>query len=392
MAAYSILGARGRTSRVSSVSAPSRRNSSASWLARAVSKTVAEDKCPLLPTSEDVPAIQAASESDGLWHPPETERRFEVTLERAMAHGPLGISVVMWEGRLEIGDIAPSSPAAKEGSLIPGDVVQAVDGTQYSTIDEVAASIRSAGKKVVVSVTRCPVSTKLTSKVRMKLPDGAWEDVRLRLLSDRTMELEKSTPPQYSRTLDTRTATSLTLIEDSDGQVLHAKMPVDAGHEAFEIRTDDPKELAIWHLRLQEITMLRGKVANVAEGWLYNHNKGGFTEWFVLYSNSVLMCFSDPDHASLGQAQGFIAVEECKGSQLLNKHTIQLKSRHDSWTLGTDTKETMLEWVASLGAAADTKSACKLAHERKRKQLLAELQQGLSSGEADELSPKYPRT
>ena len=62
--------------------------------------------------------------------------------------------------------------------------------------------------------------------------------------------------------------------------------------------------------------MLQEKVANVAHGWLLKEEfhasadaKGGAADksqlkhyWFVLFSNGILMYFSDPNRAVLGQA------------------------------------------------------------------------------------------
>eukprot|EP00965_Chrysotila_dentata_P220312 6191704-Pleurochrysis_carterae.AAC.1 len=71
----------------------------------------------------------------------------------------------------------------------------------------------------------------------------------------------------------------------------------------------------------QEVIMLQEKVANVAHGWLLkeesgpDNGKGIGTQfkhyWFVLFSNGILMYFSGPDRAVLGQALGFVPVEHC---------------------------------------------------------------------------------
>lgn len=83
------------------------------------------------------------------------------------------------------------------------------------------------------------------------------------------------------------------------------------GHKAFQIRSPISAEVDQWHLRLQEVIMLQEKVANVAHGWLLKEEGGGGSGggsqlkhfWFVLFSNGILMFFTDPNRAVLGQAR-----------------------------------------------------------------------------------------
>ena len=91
------------------------------------------------------------------------------------------------------------------------------------------------------------------------------------------------------------------------------------GHKAFQIRSSEATQIRMWHLRLQEVIMLQEKVANVAHGWLLKEESGTESKlgsgtafkhyWFVLFSNGILMYFSDPNRAVLGQALGFIPVD-----------------------------------------------------------------------------------
>ena len=74
--------------------------------------------------------------------------------------------------------------------------------------------------------------------------------------------------------------------------------------------------------------MLQEKVANVAHGWLLKEefaaSEGGKAAeksqlkhyWFVLFSNGILMYFSDPNRAVLGQALGFIPVRIGRYSEI----------------------------------------------------------------------------
>jgi len=91
---------------------------------------------------------------------------------------------------------------------------------------------------------------------------------------------------------------------------------------------------------------------------------GGGTQlkhyWFVLFSNGILMHFSDPNRAVLGQSLGFIPVEQCaESSQSAKQHTLTVKCSFDSWLLATNSKENMLQWAASLHSAQPSKQIVK---------------------------------
>jgi len=217
------------------------------------------------------------------------------------------------------------------------------------------------GIKLNLSICRRPVSTVLESEVKMKMPSGEWDPFAFRLLSNRNIEFEKLSPPQYTGEIHARLAHSLDLKDDGVDKVLS----IETGHKAFELKAASNRELAQWHLRLQEVIMLQEKVANVAHGWLLKEEGGvGGTQlkhfWFVLFSNGILMHFSDPNRANLGQSLGFIPVEECvESSHSSKQHTLHIKCSFDQWLLATNSKENMLQWAASLHAAQPTKQTNK---------------------------------
>ena len=123
-------------------------------------------------------------------------------------------------------------------------------------------------------------------------------------------------PPLFSGEIHARLAHSLRLSADGLEKVLE----IETGHKTFEIKSHTQAELSKWHLRLQEVIMLQEKVANVAHGWLLKEENasesGGGTQlrhyWFVLFSNGILMYFTDPNRAVLGQSCGFIPVEQVR--------------------------------------------------------------------------------
>ena len=46
-----------------------------------------------------------------------------------MVGGTLGIAVDLWDGEVTVGAITTNGPADKEGTLVQGDIIRAVDGT-----------------------------------------------------------------------------------------------------------------------------------------------------------------------------------------------------------------------------------------------------------------------
>jgi len=293
------------------------------------------------------------------------EEFFDVTIVRDLPGGTLGIAVDLWDGEVTVGAITTDGPADREGTLIQGDIIRAVEGVVCGTIEEVTQMVIKGSKSLALSICRRPVTTVLESKLLMKMPTGDWEPFAFRLLSNRNIEYEKLTPPLFSGEIHARLAHSLKLASDKDDKVLE----IETGHKTFQIKAPSRIELAQWHLRLQEVIMLQEKVANVAHGWLLKEETGaagGGTQlkhyWFVLFSNGILMHFSDPNRAVLGQSLGFIPVEQCtESSQSAKQHTLLVKCSFDSWLLATNSKENMLQWAASLHAAQPSKQTIKQA-------------------------------
>ena len=277
-----------------------------------------------------------------------------------MVGGTLGIAVDLWDGEVTVGAVTTTGPADREGTLIQGDIIRAVEGVMCQTIEEVTQMVIKGGLALRLSICRRPVTHVLDSEIKMKMPSGEWEPFAFRLLSNRNIEFEKLSPPQYAGEIQARVAQSLNLLEDRGEQVLE----IQTAHKMFQIKSQEMAEIKLWHLRLQEVIMLQEKVANVAHGWLlkeeFQASEGGKAAdksqlkhyWFVLFSNGILMYFSDPNRAVLGQALGFIPVESCtESSHSAKQHTLLVKCAFDSWLLATNNKENMLQWAASLHAA-----------------------------------------
>jgi len=324
--------------------------------AQAARNSAAAAEAAMEDGEEGMPSLLKASSARVI-----KEELFDVTVTREVQGGTLGIAVDLWDGEVTVGAITTNGPADKEGTLIQGDIIRAVDGTVCQTIEEVTMCVIKGGIKLNLSICRRPVSTVLESEVKMKMPDGAWEPFAFRLLSNRNIEFEKLSPPQYTGEIHARLAHSLELKDDGVDKVL----TIETGHKAFELKANSNRELSQWHLRLQEVIMLQEKVANVAHGWLLKEEGGvGGTQlkhfWFVLFSNGILMHFSDPNRANLGQSLGFIPVEECiESSHSSKQHTLHIKCTFDQWLLATNSKENMLQWAASLHAAQPTKQVNK---------------------------------
>jgi len=301
------------------------------------------------------------------------EEFFDVTIVRDMVGGTLGIAVDLWDGEVTVGAITNGGPADREGTLIQGDIIRAVEGVMCQTIEEVTQMVIKGSLALRLSICRRPVTDVLNTEIKMKMPTGEWEPFSFRLLSNRNIEFEKLSPPQYSGEIQARVAQSLNLLEDRGEQVLE----IQTAHKMFQIKSPVLSEIKLWHLRLQEVIMLQEKVANVAHGWLLKEEFNASVDtsgkaggapaagadksqlkhyWFVLFSNGILMYFSDPNRAVLGQALGFIPVESCtESSHSAKQHTLLVKCAFDSWLLATNNKENMLQWAASLHAAQPSK-------------------------------------
>ena len=119
---------------------------------------------------------------------------------------------------MTVGAITTNGPADREGTLIQGDIIRAVEGEQCATIEEVTMCVIKGGISLKLAICRRPVSVVLESEVKMRMPDNSWEPFAFRLLSNRNIEFEKLSPPQYSGEIQARVAQSLNLLEDKGEQ------------------------------------------------------------------------------------------------------------------------------------------------------------------------------
>mmetsp|Transcript_64144 Transcript_64144/g.106620 ORF Transcript_64144/g.106620 Transcript_64144/m.106620 type:complete len:1736 (-) Transcript_64144:276-5483(-) len=330
--------------------------------ALAVPESTPEDEPPPAKVEDhtDLPSMAKAKSTHVV-----KEETFEVVIERDLPGGTLGVAVDLWDGEVTVGAITTGGPADREGTLVQGDIIRAVEGVICATIEEVTQMVIRGSKSLRLSICRRPVTTVLESEIKMKMPTGEWEPFAFRLLSNRNIEFEKLCPPVYSGEIHARLAQSLNLLEDRGERVLE----IVTAHKSFQIKCNLHAEVNMWQLRLQEVIMLQEKVANVAHGWLLKEESGADTNigigtqfkhfWFVLFSNGILMYFSGPDRAVLGQALGFVPVEHCTESSQPNMHTILIRCSFASWLLATKNKESMLQWAASLKCAQPSQQTTK---------------------------------
>jgi len=291
------------------------------------------------------------------------EEVFDVVIERDLPGGTLGVAVDLWDGEVTVGAITTGGPADREGTLVQGDIIRAVENVICATIEEVTQMVIRGSKALRLSICRRPVRVVLESEIKMKMPSGEWEPFAFRLLSNRNIEFEKLSPPVYQGEIHARLAQSLNLLDDRGEKVLE----IVTAHKSFQIKADLTAEINMWQLRLQEVIMLQEKVANVAHGWLLKEESGDNSSigtqfkhyWFVLFSNGILMYFSGPDRAVLGQALGFVPVEHCTESSQPNMHTILIRCSFASWLIATKNKESMLQWAASLKCAQPSQQTTK---------------------------------
>ena len=111
---------------------------------------------------------------------------------------------------------APGGPADREGTLIQGDIIRAVEGVMCQTIEEVTQMVIKGSLALRLSVCRRPVTDVLNSEIKMKMPSGEWDPFAFRLLSNRNIEYEKLSPPQYSGEIHARLAHSLNLLQEGE--------------------------------------------------------------------------------------------------------------------------------------------------------------------------------
>ncbi len=180
-----------------------------------------------LPDDEDGPSLVKASSNKVV-----KEELFDVVITRDQQGGTLGIAVDLWDGEVTVGAITTNGPADREGSLIQGDIIRAVEGEACSTIEEVTMCVIKGGISLKLAICRRPVSVVLESEIKMRMPSGEWAPFAFRLLSNRNIEFEKLSPPQYTGEIHARLAHSLKLKDDGIDKVL----AIETGHKAFEIK------------------------------------------------------------------------------------------------------------------------------------------------------------
>ena len=189
--------------------------------------SIADDGAAPQEEDESGPSLVKASSNKVV-----KEELFDVVVTRDQQGGTLGIAVDLWDGEVTVGAITTNGPADREGSLIQGDIIRAVEGEACSTIEEVTMCVIKGGISLTLSICRRPVSVVLESEIKMRMPSGEWAPFAFRLLSNRNIEFEKLSPPQYTGEIHARLAHSLKLKDDGVDKVL----AIETGHKAFEIK------------------------------------------------------------------------------------------------------------------------------------------------------------
>lgn len=127
---------------------------------------------PLLGTRDLAHRVApAVSPSD-----PAEESHFDVTITRHAADVPIGIAVDLWRGEVTIGEITTDGPADREGTLLPGDIIRAVEGVECSSIEQVTMCLIEGGISPRFSICRRRVLVELESEMKMKMPSGVCEN------------------------------------------------------------------------------------------------------------------------------------------------------------------------------------------------------------------------
>ena len=181
----------------------------------------------------------------------------------------------------------------------------------------------AGGRRVVrLAVMRRPVRSHLESVVEMRMPSGGWGAFTAAVVSpSRSISYEQKEPPHIMGEILLDELLELSAGTDEGKRVLQLY----TRHKVLDLRPP-PRDFPTWQLRLHELLMTRESV--VHSGYLHKVNTeasqargGGWTSraesiarysryWFVLYSNGVLLYFTDAQSAHLGQARGFLRVED----------------------------------------------------------------------------------
>jgi hypothetical protein len=141
-----------------------------------------------------------------------------VDVQLARSNEGLGLDLdELHDGACAIGSIVLGSAAERDGRLLVGDRITAVNGTPCSTYDNVINAIRAApsGDAVEFTLSRKRVRQLLEAKLRYKAHD--WEEFTFRLFSNRTCTFESTKPPVVTGEIDVRLASLMLVEEREDG-------------------------------------------------------------------------------------------------------------------------------------------------------------------------------
>ena len=201
------------------------------------------------------------------------------------------------------------------------------DGVYIPPVGDDSEELPHRGCEFFVDVLRRPLTYNLKSEVEVRMPSGEWQRFAAEVRSNRTIFYEELAPPHVRSEvlLDDLIAVAPSLEAEGERvlQVYTRHKVIDMKPQAGEFRS--------WHLRLQELLLTR--VEAVHSGFLHKEKLLDAADavtstrieaseamsdtppnrfcryFFVLYANGILVYFSDPDSAVLGQARGFMPVE-----------------------------------------------------------------------------------
>ena len=185
---------------------------------------------------------------------------------------------------------------------------------------ELPAAPPREGCEFVLTVMRRPLTYTLRSDVEILMPGGAWEPFSAEVRSNRTVTYDQHKEPHLCGEILLDDLIGVAASTSDDGE---KTLQIYTRHKVVDMR---PKraDFRAWRLRLQELLMTRESM--IFDGWLFKERaveKTAITStkeptvsqqrwtpyWCTLYANGVLLYFSDPESAQLGQARGVLTFD-----------------------------------------------------------------------------------
>ena len=223
-------------------------------------------------------------------------QRLEVALHRDEHSGTLGIDLDEFAGQPTVAIVVRGGPAHRDGRVMPGDIILAVDRVHCHSVAQVISALASAQERVIFELLRQPLRYYIADELHVRVHregasdaagvitvsepsahrnggggggGGDWRRCSCRLRSDRQLQFSEL-PGGLEGCIDLRSALAVQLVllppyQQSDQQseeisLLHIK----TAELSFELRGPN---LRRWREPLAKMLMV--SLDSRCQGWLY---------------------------------------------------------------------------------------------------------------------------